>query len=394
MTVEKERFMPLVKDGALREAELLQAQASASVRGRELEGVLLREFGVSRCALLNALSSHFGCDFIQYDEREPVPTELFAGLDAGVLRKGQWFPVAKLGDTVVIAAVNPDSQAMRDEVMKSVPAPDYAFKVALPEDVRWYIQDYLHAQPKLLIGIERTGLAYWRNIMALWRTRMACYRTAHARARTSLKLLRWGLAVIALSNALMRISASPLETYHAAILLAGVGLAVVGLHDYLKVRRSRMGMPWDHALVDITAATIQFTDRYHLDEADSKKPKGNMLARLGDMITDYCSILAPVPASKERTHLARERNMLAAQRTIAGCHRTLYARARTGLSFIRTGIAFISLGVAMNKLLGGGPYSFMDYVLVVAGLLMTVDGLLWYLPARRVKYGIGRSISE
>jgi len=36
----------------------------------------------------------------------------------------------------------------------------------------------------------------------------------------------------------------------------------------------------------------------------------------------------------------------------------------------------------------------MDYVLVVAGLLMTVDGLLWYLPARRVKYGIGRSISE
>jgi len=394
MANEIEKFMPLVKEGVLREADLLQAQAAAGARGRELEGVLLREFGVSRCALLNALASHFGCDFVQYDEREPVPPQLFAGLDSSVLRTGQWFPVAKFGDTVVIAAVNPDSQAMRDEVKKFVPAARYAFKVALPEDVRWYIQDYLHAEPKLLIGIERTGLAYWRNIMAHWRTRMACYRTAHARARTSLKLLRWGVAMIALSNALLRISASPLDPYHGAILLAGIGLALVGLQDYLKVRRSWMGMSWNRTLVELTGATIQFTDRYHLDDADGRDSQRPMLARLGDMITDYCSILAPVPASKERTHLARERNMLAAQRTIAGCHRTLYARARTGLSFIRTGIAFISLGVAMNNLLGGGAYSFMDYVLVAAGFLMAVDGIRWYLPARRVKYGLGRSISE
>lgn len=394
MTTEIEKFMPLVKDGVLTEADLVKARAEAGARGVDLEGVLLREFGVSRCALLKALSSHFGCDFIQYDEREPVPSQLFDGQESGVLRSGQWFPIAMFGETAIIAAVNPDDPAMRDEVRKRVPAKQYEFRVALPEDVRWYIQDYLHAQAKLLIGIERTGLAYWRNIMAHWRTRMACHRTAHARARTSLKLLRWGLAMVALSNALMRISGNPLKPYHGAILLGGIALAFAGLYDYLKMRRSGMGMPWNHALEEITGATIRFTDNYHLEEAVGKKPKSTMLARLGDMVTDYCSILRPVPASKERTHLARERNMLAAQRTIAGCHRTLYARARTGLSFIRTGISFMSLGFAMSRLLGAGPYSFLDYVLVAAGFLMTVDGMLWYLPARKVKYGIGRLISE
>lgn len=84
--------------------------------------------------------------------------------------------------------------------------------------------------------------------------------------------------------------------------------------------------------------------------------------------------------------------MLAAQRTIASSHRTSYARARTGLSLIRTGVAFVGLGIAMHKLLNASSYSFTDYVLIGAGCLMFLDGLLWYLPVRRLKYGIGRDI--
>lgn len=394
MTTEIDQYLPLVEGGVLPKATLTAAQESAAERGVELQGVLMKEFGVSRCDLLKALSTHFGCEFVQYDERVPVPSQLFDGLEGDVLSAHRWFPIAMLGGKAVIAAANPNDAAMRREVMKRVPAADYEFRLALAEDVGWYIQDYLHAKPKLLIGIERTGLAYWRNIMALWRTKMACHRTAHARARTSLKLLRWGLAMVALSNAMMRLNDTPLKLHHIAILVVGIALAFAGLYDYVKLRRSRMGLPWGQALAEITGATTQFTQAYHLEEVPGKAAKSTMLARLADSITDYCTILKPSPASKERTHLARERNMLAAQRTIAGCHRTLYARARTGLSFIRTGISFMSLGFAMNRILGGGPYSFLDYVLVAAGLLMTVDGMLWYLPARKVKYGIGRFITE
>ncbi|AOU96952.1 type II secretion protein [Acidihalobacter yilgarnensis] len=394
MTTDANPYVALVEDGLLDQAQLAAAQQSATARGLDMERVLLKDCGVSRCALLTALSRHYGCRFFQYDERLPVPSALYAGLDGKVLRAGRWFPVMQLGETVVIAAADPSSEAMRAQVRQLVPAADHEFRVALNEDVRWYIQDYLHAEAHLLIGIERTGLAYWRNTMALWRTKLACHRTGQARARTSMKLLRWGLALVALSNALTRINANVLAPHHVAILVVGIVLAAVGLFDYLKVRRSGMDLSCQSALMDITAETIRFTRRYHLDEAPPKPEDDTPLAQLAAAITHYCSILRPVPASKERTHLARERNMLAAQRTIAASHRTSYARARTGLSLIRTGVSFIGLGIAMDKMLGAGPYSFTDYILAGAGVLMLIDGMLWYLPVRKLKYGIGREIKE
>lgn len=394
MTTDTTAYGALIEHGVLTEPALAAARDSAIARSVTLEAVLLHDLGVSRCALLDALSRHFDCRFIQYDERVPVPTSLFAGLDGKALRAARWFPVMMLGDRAVIAAADPHDPTMQQQAKRLVAAGDHEFRVALGEDVNRYIQDYLHAEPNRLIGIERTGLAYWRNSMALWRTRLASHRTDHARARTAMKLLRWGLAMVALSNALMRLPASVLTPYHSLIMVVGIALAAVGLYDYLKIRRSRISVPWQRVMVGITAQTIRFTRRYHLEEAPVEPPDKQPLARLSAAIINHCSVLRPVPASKERTHLARERNMLAAQRTIAALHRTLYARVRTGLSFMRTGISFISLGIAMSRLLGAGPYSFVDYVLIGAGLLMVVDGVLWYLPARQMRYGVGRPMPE
>jgi uncharacterized membrane protein YidH (DUF202 family) len=115
-----------------------------------------------------------------------------------------------------------------------------------------------------------------------------------------------------------------------------------------------------------------------------------MLARLLDFIPRYCTIIYPVPASRVRTQLARERNMLAAQRTVAGCYRTVYARARTGLAFIRTGVSFFTFGLGLMKYFAYRPLSWLNLILIISGLLMTVDGLLWYLPARREQSDITR----
>lgn len=389
-----DKFLSLVEGGAITEESLLKARDTAMARGVELESVLLRELGVPRETMLASLARHFGCESIQYDERVPVSTPLFDGLQSEVLLKSRWFPVMQTGQKAIIAAANPASPEMRDEAMRMVPAEEFEFRVALYEDIQWYIQDYLHAKPKDLIGIERTGLAYWRNNMAFWRTRLASYRTDLARARTSLKLLRWGLAMIALGDALTRIAAHPLKPFYGPVLLAGIALAIGGLYDYLKVRRSRMSAPGERTLVEMTGVNIHFTERYQLEGTVREKTEKTMLSRLGDRITPYSTILYPSPASKERTHLARERNMLAAQRTIAGCHRTIYARARTGLSFIRTGISFMSAGLVMRRLLGPSPFAFLDFVLMAAGFLMTVDGLLWYLPVREVEFHIAKRTSD
>ncbi len=381
----EKRFSQLVGWGGLTAADLSAARHTAAARGVELERVLIREYKVPRNTLLQALSDHYRCPFVEYDERLPVPPELLAGLDGERLSINQWFPVIRDGDTVVIAANRPDDPAVVAEVKKFIKAEKYEFWVTLGDDIQWFIQDFLHARPGLLIGTERTGLAFWRNTMAHWRTRLAGYRTELAKGRTNLGILRWGLGIVALSDALIRMNRKAPELFlYWMMMAAGLSLAVLGLSGYLRIRRSRMNPPEHHTLVEVTAATLHFLENYHFIEGTGIIPtKQTMLARLGDFLSSHCTILYPSPSSRERTHLARERNVLAGQRTVAACYRTIYARARTGLAFIRTGVSFSSLGLGLMHYFGAGLLTAVDVLLFVAGIFMIADGAMWYMPVRK-----------
>ncbi|MFQ6758192.1 DUF202 domain-containing protein [Desulfovibrionaceae bacterium CB1MN] len=377
---------------------LLEEAAKAAVlRGVPVSRILHIEYGVPRENLLAALRDYYHCAAIEYDERLPIPPELLNDLSTSQIGQSDWFPVIKDADgTIVIAACDPSDPAMRSEVEKTFGPAPYEFRVALQDDISWYIQDFLHAKPGGLIGTERTGLAFWRNTMAQWRTRLACYRTDLARARTALAFVRTGLALAAISRTLLSsegYAAHPFFAYGA--LTVGLFFLVVSLPTYFRVRRSRLTPPRDQTLVEVSGATLSFLENYQsIEHAESEKRiKETMLARLGDLLGNYCTILYPLPASRERTHLARERNVLAAQRTIAGCYRTIYARARTGLAFIRTGVSFMSLGVGLIGYFGLGFKTFFDGMLIVIGLLMIVDGGLWYLPVRKEQAELPRTRS-
>jgi uncharacterized membrane protein YidH (DUF202 family) len=390
---QKERFVMLLERDVLSAEELQAAEDASLARGIELEKLLLREHGIPRRTLLEALSQYYHCPFVEYDERIPIPPELLAGLNSDRLFMSQWCPVMRAGNTVIIAANNPEDPAVRSEVREFVKSTDYEFRVALADDIQWFIQDFLHARPGYIIGTERTGLAFWRNTMAQWRTRLACYRNDLAMGRTGLGFLRWGLGIIAIADTFIRanrLSAASFLFWFA--MAAGLSTAIYGLSVYLKVRRSRMKPPGHHTLVEVTSVTLQFLENYHFIEGTGIKSarKRTMLGRLGDFLANHCTILYPAPASRERTHLARERNVLAGQRTVAACYRTLYARARTGLAFIRSGISFLSFGFGLMHYFGLGILSIMDSLLILAGLLMTVDGALWYLPVRKEQAEIPR----
>jgi len=388
-----ERFLILLDRGVLTEQQLRAAETTAIARGIELERVLIKEYGVPKRILLQALSDYYNCPFVEYDEKMPIPPELLSGLDGERLSLSQWFPIIKDGDSVVIAVNNPEDLAVLSEITKYIEAERFEFWVALGEDIQWFIQDFLHAKPGFLIGTERTGLAFWRNTMAHWRTRLVCYRNDLAKGRTGLAFLRWGLGFITISDTLMRSHKLNQMFYlYWFMIVAGLCLGIFGLSNYLKIRKSRMRPPGHHTLVEVTSATMHFLENYHFleDTGITVSTKGTMLARLGDFLADHCTILYPSPSSRERTHLARERNVLAAQRTIAACYRTIYARARTGLAFIRTGISFSSVGFGLIHFFGFSLLTLFDSLLVISGILMVVDGILWYMPVRKEQSEIPR----
>ncbi len=321
---------------------------------------------------------------IEYDERLPVPPELLEGLNPEELARELIFPVFLDGDTAVIAAAHPD-KVTPEQAGKVAGDAAYQLIRAPARDILWFIEDYLSDRPGRIIGTERTGLAFWRNTMAAWRTRLACYRNDLAKARVSLSILRWGLGFItvASASAVLELNLSLTTIMYWSLIAAGVPVTGLGLFHYLRIRRSMMKSPGPQTLVEVTSATVGFLEDYELTCTFRPKIKGTMLSRLADFLPNYCSVLRPEPASRERTHLARERDMLAAHRTLAACYRTLYSRGRTGLAFIRTGIVFLGIGAGLIQYFQINPLALWGLLLFAAGALMITDGFLWYLPARR-----------
>ena len=381
-------FDKLTQMGLLTDQILAEAARNASNRRLHLSTVLHYEYGIPRPILLEILADHYQCATIEYDEWLPIAPELLARLPAARLSETGWFPVLKYNDGhVVIAAWDPADPALAVEAEKYLGPGQYEYRVALPEDILWFIQDFLYAPVGKLVGTERTGLAFWRNTMGQWRTMLACFRTDMARARTALSVARCWFTLVTVAFTLLRsnkiLTHSPLFILLLAI---GTAMGALGIPMYLQVTLFKLRPPGHQTLVEVTAATLIFLENFHfLSGLKTGKPrtKDTMLARLGDFLADYCTILYPPPGSRERTRLARERNVLAAQRTIAACYRTTYARARTGLSFIRTGVPFMSFGIGLITYYGFGPGNIFDGILIGMGLLMAIDGIFWYMPFRR-----------
>lgn len=382
---ELERLLPMVQSGDIDREQLIEICSDAASRGQDVESILRHEYLVPRRRILEALSKTYNCKWTEYDERLPVPPELLTGLDAVALCASLWFPIIKDGETVIIAARDPQDEQMQEEVRKFVPAKAYEFRVAMGEDIRNYIQDFLNEVPEHIIGNERTCLAYWRNTMARWRTRLACYRTDFAKARTHLSLLRWGFGLIGLGRALLHTSNIAAIPFDWVMIASGFVIVFLGISTYFRTKTSVLKPPKHQTLVEVTGATLFFLEGYQFAELKPKdiKPKKTMLARLAASLPNFCVYIEPSLDNKARSSLAHERTSLAGQRTVAGCYRTIYARARTGLAFIRTGVTFISIGLGFIRYFGISMLTVLDSTLVVAGLLMVADGAVWYWPSRK-----------
>lgn len=89
------------------------------------------------------------------------------------------------------------------------------------------------------------------------------------------------------------------------------------------------------------------------------------------------------PPAGGRTPLAKVRTFLANRRSVLASYRTALAKGRTGLAFLRTGLSFMTISLVLFRVFGPGYLTIMEGLLFASGLVMTIDGLKWYLPARR-----------
>jgi uncharacterized membrane protein YidH (DUF202 family) len=134
--------------------------------------------------------------------------------------------------------------------------------------------------------------------------------------------------------------------------------------------------PFDPAVIEDIRSTLK------VKSIDFK------IALSGDLIRiiEHNQDLNPnFPPAAGRTPLAKARTFLAEQRSKLACHRTTLARSRTGLALLRTGLSFMAIGLVLFRIFGHGLIPVViEALLFVTGLAASVDGMIWYLPARAV----------
>jgi len=247
----------------------------------------------------------------------------------------------------------------------------------LPQDIIRIIENNFDLNPGFPPSAGRTPLALVRTYLAEKRSAFADQRTSLAKGRTGLAFLRTGIAFFTIAVALFRLfGPGYLLILETVLLLGGIAAAADGLKWYLPARRDAK------RALEYTAG--ERTSEFSVLEVSN--PGNDPVFRRSRPVAGAAELrhnwsgLSPV---MRRRFLANDRTDMAEERTVLAYLRTTMAKARTGLAFARSGVAFCGLGIGLLRQFRPGVWSVFDAALIVVGVLMSVEGILWYRPARR-----------
>jgi len=370
------KYLRLVNRGILTRRELAHIMGVARDQGGTLDELLSARC-VPKHELLFCLSEYYGAPYVEFDEGVIVSQRITRSMDLERLKRALWLPLSIMENTAEVIACYPDDPALLDDIQKTLGKKSLTFHVALPSDLVRIIEHNQDLNPGFPPDAGRTPLAKVRTFLADRRSLLSCYRTALAKGRTGLAFLRTGISFITIALVLFRIfGLGYLIIVEALLFFTGLVMAIDGIRWYMPARRTGKKTTICSG-TEHTGGTAVLTASNPGDAAVFTRSAPTAGA---DGLRSGWNRLSPV---MRRRFLASDRTDFAEERTVLACYRTLMARARTGLAFTRTGFAFIGLGIALFRQFSAGPWTIVDAVLVLAGLLMVAEGFSWYLPGRR-----------
>jgi uncharacterized membrane protein YidH (DUF202 family) len=262
-------------------------------------------------------------------------------------------------------------------VKKTLNVSRVQFLVALPSDIRLMIENNWDVNHNFPASAGRTPLARLRTWLADQRTMLAQYRTSLAKGRTGLAFIRTGLAFISIALVLFRIfGVGILNVLEVLMLAVGIAMFVDGFIWYLPARKVKK-IRGDYVPTEPTFGTTVLEFDYQNGQPSFKRTP---TIEGAEELRMHWNRLTPV---MRRRFLANDRTDLAEERTILANYRTIMARARTGLAFTRTGIAFSGLGVALLRQLPSNGWNVFYLILILSGIVFTLEGFFWYIPGRK-----------
>ncbi|MBU2755152.1 hypothetical protein HFU84_09320 [Acidithiobacillus sp. CV18-2] len=326
---------------------------------------------------LQELSARYDWPTVEYDESLTASAAILRRLNVDSLRDELWLPIRWDDDSAEVIVCNPEDPQLVEHIRSSLGVRELCFRVATPSDLVRLIENSADLNEHFPVYAGRTPLAKVRTYLAGLRTRYSAQRTQFARSRTGLALARTGLTFITIAVAFFRLfGTGDLLIFEIPLLIIGLFAIVDGLLWYFPARKeSRRIKSYPPYPVPEGYTAINM-----VDPGGAMEFSRSAIVPGSTALRQNWDALSPV---ERRRFLANDRTNLAEERTILAYLRVMMAKARTGLAFARTGVAFAGVGIGFIRKFPAGPWSIFDWSLVVIGVLMLIEGFLWYGPGRR-----------
>jgi type II secretory ATPase GspE/PulE/Tfp pilus assembly ATPase PilB-like protein len=133
------KFDYLLEHNLITREELDAAIAEARRKSQDVETVLIDEYRVPKKDVGKALSTFFGCPFVEFDDRAVIDPTLIKGINFDYLKANNWVPLRREDSTVDILVDNPKDLQKTEHIQLLMKGCTLRFSVGLRKDILQYL---------------------------------------------------------------------------------------------------------------------------------------------------------------------------------------------------------------------------------------------------------------
>ena len=143
----KTRFDYLINRDLLKEEELDSAWEESREQKETIEIFLMKKYKISKEEMGKSFEAFFRCNFIEFNDKHPIPGDLLKNLKREYLRRELWVPIGKADGNIQVIIDDPNNILKRDTIESLLKTKSVRYDVSLLEDIQKFI-NYFYQAPE------------------------------------------------------------------------------------------------------------------------------------------------------------------------------------------------------------------------------------------------------
>ncbi|HLE19324.1 MAG TPA: GspE/PulE family protein, partial [Syntrophales bacterium] len=112
-----------------------------------IETFLMKKYKISKEEMGKSFEAFFHCNFVEFNDKHPIPGDLLKNLKREYLRRELWVPIGKVDGNIQVIMNDPNNILKRDAIESLLKTKLVRYDVSLLEDIQKFI-NYFYQSPE------------------------------------------------------------------------------------------------------------------------------------------------------------------------------------------------------------------------------------------------------